>query len=53
MHPSQTRAARQHRRILSRAVNTDACTGSDCLDRVLQLRPPFAWHKPEGLRGVT
>lgn len=29
------------------------CTGSDCLDTVLQLRPPFGWHKPDGLRGVT
>jgi len=29
------------------------CTGSDCLDTVLQLRPPFAWHKPDGLRRVT
>ena len=29
------------------------CTGSDYLDTVLQLRPPFAWHKPDGLRGVT
>src|SRR5574338_1403878 len=23
------------------------CTGSDCLDTVLQLRRPFAWHKPD------
>jgi hypothetical protein len=29
------------------------CTGSDYLDTVLQLRPPFSWHKPDGLRGVT
>ena len=29
------------------------CTGSDCLDTVLQLRRPFVWHKPDGLRGVT
>jgi hypothetical protein len=29
------------------------CTGSDYLDTVLQLRPPFAWHQPDGLRGVT
>lgn len=29
------------------------CTGSDCLDTVLQLRLPFDWHKPDGLRGVT
>jgi hypothetical protein len=29
------------------------CTGSDCLDTVLQLRLPFAWHEPDGLRGVT
>ncbi|WP_374476428.1 transposase family protein [Zoogloea sp.] len=29
------------------------CTGSVCLDTVLQLRLPFAWHKPDGLRGVT
>ena len=29
------------------------CTGSDCLDTLLQLRPPFAWHKPGGLQGVT
>ena len=28
------------------------CTGSDCLDTVLQLRLPFAWHKPDGLRRV-
>ena len=31
----------------------DTCTGSDCLDTVLQLRRPFALHKPDGLRGVT
>jgi len=30
-----------------------ACTGSDCLDTFLQLRLPFAWHKPGGLQGVT
>jgi len=30
-----------------------SCTGTDYLDTVLQLRPPFAWHKPDGLRGVT
>ena len=29
------------------------CTASDCLDTLLQLRPPFAWHKPDGLQGVT
>jgi hypothetical protein len=29
------------------------CTGTDDLDTVLQLRLPFAWHKPDGLRGVT
>ncbi|MCX7166544.1 MAG: class I SAM-dependent methyltransferase [Rhodocyclales bacterium] len=29
------------------------CTGSDCLDTLLQLRPPFAWQKPVGLQGVT
>ena len=29
------------------------CTGSHYLDTVLQLRRPFAWHKPDGLRGVT
>jgi hypothetical protein len=29
-----------------------SCTGSDYLDTVLQLRPPFAWHKPDGLRGM-
>jgi hypothetical protein len=29
------------------------CTGSDCLDTVLQLRPPLARHKPDGLPGVT
>ena len=29
------------------------CTGSVCLDTVLQLRPPFAWHRPDGLQGVT
>jgi|GEM_PF-3638692 len=29
------------------------CTGSDCLDTLLQLRPPFAWHEPDGLQGVT
>jgi uncharacterized protein YyaL (SSP411 family) len=29
------------------------CTGSDCLDTLLQLRPPFARHKPGGLQGVT
>jgi hypothetical protein len=28
------------------------CTGSDCLDTVLQLRRPSAWHKPDGPRGV-
>ena len=30
-----------------------ACTGSHCLDTVLQLRLPFGWHKPGELRGVT
>jgi transposase len=30
-----------------------ACTGSHFLDTVLQLRPPFSWHKPVGLQGVT
>jgi len=25
-------------------------TRSDCLDTVLQLRPSFAWHKPDCLR---
>ena len=29
------------------------CTGSDCLDTVLQLRPPSARRKPDGLQGVT
>ena len=29
------------------------CTGSDCLDTVLQLRPPCARRGPDGLRGVT
>jgi len=29
------------------------CTGSNYLDTVLQLRLPFAWHRPDGLRGVT
>ena len=29
------------------------CTGSVCLDTVLQLRRPFAWHRPDGLRGGT
>ena len=29
------------------------CTASDCLDTLLHLRPPFAWHKPDGLQGVT
>ena len=33
-------------------INTD-CTGSHCLDTVLQLRLPFGWHKPGELRGVT
>ena len=28
------------------------CTGSHCLDTVLQLRRPFAWHKPGGLHRV-
>jgi site-specific recombinase XerD len=27
-------------------------TGSHCLDTVLQLRLPFAWHKPDGLHRV-
>jgi hypothetical protein len=36
-----------------RLAANPSCTGSDCLDTVLQLRPPFAWHKPDGLRGVT
>jgi hypothetical protein len=31
----------------------EPCTGPDYLDTVLQLRPPFAWHKPDGLGGVT
>jgi hypothetical protein len=38
---------------LKSVVVHDDCTGSDYLDTVLQLRPPFAWHKPDGLRGVT
>ena len=29
------------------------CTGSDCLDTCLQLRPPFEGHKPDELQGVT
>jgi energy-coupling factor transporter ATP-binding protein EcfA2 len=29
------------------------CTGSDYLDTVLQLKPPFAKHRLGGLRGVT
>ena len=29
------------------------CTGSDCLDTVLQLRQPFAWHKPGEFQRVT
>jgi hypothetical protein len=29
------------------------CTGSDCLDTVLQLRLPCAGHRPDGLPGVT
>jgi glutamin-(asparagin-)ase len=29
------------------------CTGSDCLDTVLQVRLPLAWHRPDGPRGVT
>ena len=36
-----------------RAELSGLCTGSDCLDTVLQLRLPFGWHKPDGLRGVT
>ena len=34
-------------------MNTAPCTGSHFLDTVLQLRPPFVWHKPGGLQGVT
>jgi RHS repeat-associated protein len=37
---------------ISRMIEYFGCTGSDYLDTVLQLRPPFAWHKPDGLRGV-
>ena len=33
--------------------NAYVCTGSHFLDTVLQLRPPFVWHKPGGLQGVT
>ncbi|MGB4468532.1 MAG: hypothetical protein WBI41_10870 [Azovibrio sp.] len=33
--------------------STRICAGSDCLDTVLQLRPPFQRHEPDGLRGVT
>ncbi|MFZ5489305.1 MAG: UvrD-helicase domain-containing protein [Pseudomonadota bacterium] len=46
---------------IKRALGGDApgvafhtfCTGSGCLDTVLQLRPPFAKHRSVGLRGVT
>jgi hypothetical protein len=38
----------------SRTASTNKeCTGSVCLDTVLQLRRPFAWHRPDGLRGGT
>ena len=33
--------------------SSGGCTGSHCLDTVLQLRLPFGWHKPGELRGVT
>src|ERR1035437_7028563 len=26
------------------------CTGSHFLDTVLQLRPPFSWHRPDELQ---
>lgn len=29
------------------------CTGSDCLDTVLQLRRPLSGWLPDGLHGVT
>jgi ferredoxin-NADP reductase len=34
------------------APRNNFCTGSHCLDTVLQLRLPFAWHKPDGLHRV-
>jgi O-acetyl-ADP-ribose deacetylase len=39
--------------MLWRSSKHSICTGSDCLDTVLQVRPPFLWHKPGGLREVT
>ena len=35
------------------SIDASRCTGSHFLDTVLQLRRPFVWHKPDGLRGVT
>ncbi len=50
--PSEVRE-RAHRGEKDGRVSYWLCTGSDCLDTVLQLRPPLAWHKPDGLPGVT
>ena len=39
--------------VVLRRPHDTLCTGSHCLDTVLQLRPPFGRHTPDGLRGVT
>ncbi|MGF6604440.1 hypothetical protein P3T23_009195 [Paraburkholderia sp. GAS448] len=35
------------------SAQTYRCTGSDCLDTVLQLRRPLSGWLPDGLHGVT
>jgi hypothetical protein len=39
-------------KLTRREVNR-LCTGSDCLDTVLQLRRPCVVRTPDGLQGVT
>src|ERR1700692_93569 len=44
----------QPRQLWSRPARvSEACTGSGCLDTVLQLRRPVSTDAPDGLRGAT
>jgi hypothetical protein len=38
---------------LKMMLDSKSCTGSDCLDTVLQLRRPLSGWLPDGLHGVT
>jgi signal transduction histidine kinase len=51
--PTRVHTGAAESQLKQRFAGARICTGSDCLDTVLQLRPPFSWHKPDGLRGVT